>query len=470
MQSPTSHPANADPTIQNPVPDLAVELRPIDSLVAFGRKTRSHTKDQIQKLATSIRTFGFNVPVLIDEEGKVLAGNARVEAARLIGLTELPCVPLAHMSPVQKRAFVIAENRLAELSGFDREALRIEFEELAALDLGFSLEVTGFTEPQIDAIVLGGEGGGEKGDAIPAVSGPPVSQLGDLWLMGDHRLLCADATDPASLKTLLGDEQARTVFTDAPYNVPVAGHVTSGGKHGEFVMASGEMSDAEFTDFLIKVAIQIEAALIPGGLAYFCMDWRHVRHTLDGAQAAKLQFLNLLVWDKTAGGMGSMYRSRHELIFLFKKTGGSHVNRVELGKNGRNRSNVWTYEGVNGFGAGKAKARELHPTVKPLALVRDAILDSTERGEVVLDLFNGSGTTLIATEQSGRRGRATELDPQYVDVGVIRWQDFTGREATLAATGQTFAQVQAERAALKVAAEPAVATPPPARVRVRVSA
>lgn len=468
--SPTMTTAARDAAGSADILGLSITYHPIHTLVALGRKTRSHTKDQIQKLATSIRTFGFNVPVLIDEEGKVLAGNARVEAARLIGLAEVPCVQLAHMTEAQKRAFVIASNRIAEESSWDREALKIEFEELAALDLGFSLEVTGFTEPQIDAIVLGGEGGGEKGDAIPAVSGPPVSQVGDLWLMGDHRLLCADATDPASLKTLLGDEQARTVFTDAPYNVPVAGHVTSGGKHGEFAMASGEMSDAEFTDFLIKVAIQIEAALIPGGLAYFCMDHRHIRHTLDGADAARLQFLNLIVWAKPAGGMGSFYRSRHELIFLFKKAGGSHVNRVELGKNGRNRSNVWTYEGVNGFGAAKAKARELHPTVKPLALVRDAILDSTERGEVVLDFFNGSGTTLIAAEQSGRRGRATELDPQYVDVGVIRWQDFTGREATLAATGQTFAQVQAERAALKVTAEPAVATPPPARMRVRVTA
>lgn len=467
--SPTMTTAARDAAGSADILGLSITYHPIHTLVALGRKTRSHTKDQIQKLATSIRTFGFNVPVLIDEEGKVLAGNARVEAARLIGLTELPCVQLGHMTEAQKRAFVIAANRIAEESSWDREALKIEFEELAALDLGFSLDVTGFTEPQIDAIVLGGEGGGEKGDAIPTVSGAPVSRVGDLWLMGDHRLLCADATDPASLTTLLGDEQARTVFTDPPWNVRVAGHVTSGGKHGEFVMASGEMSDAEFTDFLIKVVIQIEAALIPGGLAYFCVDWRHVRHTLDGAEATKLQFLNLLVWNKTAGGMGSMYRSRHELIFLFKKPGGSHVNRVELGKNGRNRSNVWNYEGVNGFGAAKAKARELHPTVKPLALVRDAILDSTERGDVVVDLFNGSGTTLIAAEQSGRRGRATELDPQYVDVGIIRWEDFTGREATLAATGQTFAQVRAERAALKVVAEPAIATPPPARVRVRVT-
>ena len=467
--SPTMTTAARDAAGSADILGLSITYHPIHTLVALGRKTRSHTKDQIQKLATSIQTFGFNVPVLIDEEGKVLAGNARVEAARLIGLPEVPCVQLAHMTEAQKRAFVIAANRIAEESSWDREALKIEFEELAALDLGFSLEVTGFTEPQIDAIVLGGEGGGEKGDAIPTVSGAPASQLGDLWLLGDHRLLCADATDPASLKTLLGDEQARTVFTDAPYKLEIAGQVTSGGKHGEFVMASGEMSDAEFTAFLIKVAIQIEAALIPGGLAFFCMDHRHIRHTLDGADAARLQFLNLIVWDKTAGGMGSMYRSRHELIFLFKKTGGSHVNRVELGKNGRNRSNVWAYAGVNGFGAAKAKARELHPTVKPLALVRDAILDSTERGDVVVDLFNGSGTTLIAAEQSGRRGRATELDPQYVDVGIIRWEDFTGREATLAATGQTFAQVRAERAALKVVAEPAIATPPTARVRVRVT-
>ena len=226
------------------------------------------------------------------------------------------------------------------------------------------------------------------------------------------------------------------MFTDPPYNVAVAGHVTSGGKHGEFVMASGEMSDEEFTDFSAKVMMRASETLIDGGVAYYCMDRRHMEHTLAASKSAGLDLLNLVVWDKKAGGMGSFYRSRHELIFVFRKPGASHLNRVELGKHGRDRANVWTYEGVNGFGAAKAKAREMHPTVKPLGLVRDAILDCTQKGDPVLDLFSGSGTTIIAAESAGRRGFATELDPRYVDVGVIRWQEFTGREARLASTGQ----------------------------------
>ncbi len=257
--------------------------------------------------------------------------------------------------------------------------------------------------------------------------------------------MCADATDLASLETLLAGECAQTVFTDPPYNVAIGGHVTSNSRHAEFVMASGEMSDAAFAGFLHQVWTQISAALVPGGLAYFCMDWRHMRHTLESMDGTELELLNLIVWDKTAGGMGSFYRSRHELVFLVKKPGAPHLNRVQLGSNGRDRSNVWVYEGVNGFGSSKARTRDLHPTVKPLAMVIDALLDSTERGGVVLDLFSGSGTSLIAAQETRRRGRAMDLDPRYVDTGVIRWQDYTGQEAVLAETGETFTQVRARR-------------------------
>lgn len=316
------------------------------------------------------------------------------------------------------------------------------------MDLSFSLELTGFSSAKIDSIVFGGESAHRSGDAIPALPDQIVSRRGDLWLLGESRLLCADATAPASFETLLAGEKVRVIITDGPYNVEIAGHVTSGGKHGEFVMASGEMSDDEFTDFETKVMERSLEALIGGGLLYFFMDWRHMKHTLAAAERVGLELLNLLVWVKGAGGMGSFYRSGHELVFLFRKRGASHLNRVELGKHGRNRTNVWTYEGVNGFGDGKAKAREMHPTVKPWVMIKDAILDCTAKGDAVLDLFSGSGTTIIAAEQSGRRGFATELDPRYVDVGVIRWQEFTGREARLASTGQTFREVRAERARL----------------------
>ena len=219
------------------------------------------------------------------------------------------------------------------------------------MDLSFSLELTGFSSAKIDSIIFGGESGDRSENAIPALPDQVVSRVGDLWQLGDSRLLCADATDPASFEHLLAGEKVRVVFTDPPYNVAIAGHVTSGGKHGEFVMASGEMTDDEFTGFSTKVMLRARENLIDGGLLYYCMDHRHMEHTLDAASAAELERLNLIVWDKKAGGMGSFYRSRHELIFLFRKPGASHLNRVELGKHGRDRSNVWTYEGVNGFGA-----------------------------------------------------------------------------------------------------------------------
>ena len=444
----------------------AIQQRPIEGLIAFGRKSRVHSRDQITQIALSITTFGFNNPVLVDEDGKVLSGNARVEAARLLKWLTVPCVQASHMTSVQKRAYVIAENRLGELASWDNDVLRLEFEELIEIKTDFSLEVTGFSDPQIDSIVLAGEGGGERGDNIPAPPEDPVSEVGDLWLLGDHRLACGDATKSEVVGRLMNGVEARTVFTDPPYNVPVAGHITSGGQHGEFVMASGEMSDTEFTTFLTRVIDRILETLAPGGLAYFCMDWRGAKPTLDAAATAGAELINLCVWDKTAGGMGSLYRSRHELVFVLRKPGASHINRVQLGSNGRNRANVWAYTGVNGFGAKKAKMREMHPTVKPLALVRDAILDSTARGDAVLDLFSGSGTTLIAAEHSGRRGFATELDPRYVDVGIIRWQDFTGRQARLAATGETFDEVRAKR----LAAASNVVSLPPARVRTRLAA
>jgi len=427
--------------------DLKIDYASISELAPLGRVARIHTKAQIADIKKSIREFGFAVPLLVDDDGKVLAGTARLEAARSLGMTHVPTVRLSHLSPAQKRAFVIAENRLAERSGWDKATLKAELLELSDIELGFDLTVIGFNEAEIDAIVLGGDDAGEFGDAVPAVEEKAVSRLGDLWEMGEHRLICGDALLGWVLALLMGDERARTVFTDPPYNVPVQGHVTSSTQHGEFGMASGEMSDDEFTSFLAQVWEQIEAWLVPGGLAFMCMDWRHMRHVLDGANDRRLELLNLIVWNKKVGGMGSQYRSQHELIFLLKKLGEAHTNRIMLGKNGRDRSNVWTYEGVGGFGLSKAKAREMHPTVKPLALVRDAILDTTARGDVVLDLFGGSGTTLIAAHDSKRRARLVELDPKYVDVSIRRWQDFSGKQARLAGTGETFAQVQARRAA-----------------------
>lgn len=442
----------------------SIEHIPIVELGLGSRQLRIRKKSVLDAMGASIRQFGFLVPVLIDADNRIICGKGRAEAARLIGMAEVPCIRVNHLSDAEKRVFAIAENQLGQLAGWDQETLRIELTELSGLDLSFSLELTGFSSAKIDAIVFGGEGSNAREDAIPSLPDQVVSQVGDLWHLGDCRLLCGDATLPESFSTLLEGEEVRAVFTDPPYNVAVAGHVTSGGKHGEFVMASGEMSDDEFTAFSTNVMQRAGENLIDGGVVYYCMDWRHMEHTLSAARTAKLDLLNLIVWDKKAGGMGSFYRSRHELIFLFRKPGASHLNRVELGKHGRDRANVWTYEGVNGFGAAKAKAREMHPTVKPLGLVRDALLDCTAKGDAVLDLFSGSGTTIIAAESIGRRGFATELDPRYVDVGVVRWQEFTGREAVLAATGQTFREVRAERASASAAAPAPAPTSSTAKV------
>lgn len=453
---------------------LAINIRYVSpaSLVAFGRKARTHSADQISKIADSIRTFGFAVPIIIDEDDKVIAGNARIEAAIKLGMAIVPVVTLSHLSASQKRAFALAENKIASLAGWNTAVLRLEFQELLEIDLDFSLEVTGFVEPQIDALVFGKDAPA-AGDEIPKLTGAATSQLGDLWELGRHRLLCGDSTDQATVARLLAGEKARVAFEDFPYNVRVAGHVTSSKRFSEFAMASGEMSDEEFTTFLERAFARTVESLVPGGLIYGCMDFRHMRHILDGAERNGLELLNLIVWDKQTGGMGSFYRSRHELIFLFSVPGAPHLNRVQLGKHGRDRCNVWTYPGVNGFGAEKAREREMHPTVKPLAMVRDALLDSTKRGDAVLDLFSGSGTTLIAAEESGRRGYAMDLDPRYIDTAIQRWQDFCGGEAQLVGSGKTFREVRAERAsaaAARVMLTPAVTSPPHARVRTRTAA
>lgn len=443
---------------------LAVEVLSIATLVLGSRQLRIRKKSVLEVMGASIRQFGFLIPVIIDAENRIICGKGRVQAARLVGMTDVPCIRITHLSDAERRVFAIAENQIGQLAGWDQETLKIELKELAGMDLSFSLELTGFSAPKIDSIIFAGESGDARENAIPALTDEIVSRIGDLWELGESRLLCGDATTAESFETLLAGEKVRVVFTDPPYNVAVAGHVTSGGMHGEFVMASGEMSDGEFTEFSTKTMRRASENLIDGGLLYYCMDHRHLEHTLAAAKAVGLERLNLIVWDKQAGGIGSFYRSRHELIFLFRKPGASHLNRVELGRHGRNRSNVWTYEGVNGFGAAKAKAREMHPTVKPLGLVRDAIMDCTAKGDAVLDLFSGSGTTIIASEQAGRRGFATELDPRYVDVGVVRWQEFTGREARLASTGQTFREVRTERHA-RPSAE--IIPLPERRVRVR---
>lgn len=372
------------------------------------------------------------------------------EAAKLLKLDKIPIVRLSHLSAAQRRAYVIADNAIALKSGWDRDMLAIEFQGL--IDIGFDVELTGFEVGEIEVVL--DDAAGKTADAdraddeVPEVTaGPAISRLGDVWLLGWHVLACGDSRDPATYRALLGDALADMVVTDPPFNVKIDGHVSGLGatKHREFAMASGEMSEAEFTAFLssfLRVSVE---HVRPGAILYVFMDWRHIWELLAAGRTCGLELKNLCVWRKDNAGMGSFYRSRHELVLVFKAPGGPHTNNFELGQHGRSRTNVWEYAGVNSFRKGRLDELAMHPTVKPVALVADAIKDVSRHKEIVLDPFLGSGTTLIAAEKTGRCGRGIELDPRYVDVAVRRWQVFTGKQATLAATGQTFEDVEQER-------------------------
>jgi hypothetical protein len=357
------------------------------------------------------------------------------------------------MTAAQKRAYVIADNKLALNAGWDEDLLALELGELFALELDFDLTLTGFEMAEIDLLIGSGVAADPKADAVPEAdpAAPPVSRSGDLWLCGSHRVLCGDATRPEPFTTLLGSERAQTVFIDPPYNVPIDGHVCGLGaiQHPEFVMASGEMTEAEFIRFLQTVFGHLIAHSGDGSIHFVCMDWRHVYELLTAARGLYAEQKNLCIWNKDNGGMGSLYRSKHELVFVFKAGSGPHINNVELGKHGRYRTNVWDYAGVNSLKAGRLEELALHPTVKPVALVADAILDCSNRGGLVLDCFLGSGTTLIAAEKTGRRAAGMELDPIYVDTVLRRWQEFTGEEAVHAETGRSFAEESALRAAVR---------------------
>ena len=411
---------------------------------------RTHSKKQIRQIAASIEQFGFINPVLIDRDGRIVAGHGRVEAAKFLGLDTVPTICLETLTEAEIRAYVIADNRLAELAGWDQEMLAIELQGLSALDLDFDVTITGFETPEIDILIGGLNADGEEDpdDELPLIDeGPAVTQPGDIWCIGKHRLICGDATDPDTFARLLDGATAQLIFTDPPYNVPIEGHVSGLGKvkHREFAMASGEMTEAEFTDFLATVFHNLARHSANGSIHFICMDWRHLGEVSVAGHDAYTELKNLCVWSKTNGGMGTLYRSQHELIFVFKVGSGPHINNVELGKHGRYRTNLWTYPGINSFGKGRDAELALHPTVKPVRLVADAILDCSRRGGIVLDAFAGSGTTLVAAETTGRRGYGIELDPRYCDGIVQRLTVATKAEAIHEATGKSFAEIERER-------------------------
>ncbi|WP_261404497.1 DNA modification methylase [Chenggangzhangella methanolivorans] len=409
------------------------------------------------------------IPVTLEDDGTLIAGHGRVAAAKLLGRKSVPAVRVSHLDDAQKRALRLADNKIAENAGWDKKLLAIEFAELVAIDLktdiSFDLTVTGFASPEIDRLIETGGAEGEQkdeDDSVPETPGQLVTRLGDMFELGDHRIVCGDSTDLATYAALLGDEKAAMSISDAPYNVSIRNHVGSS-RHSEFVMGVGEMTAEAFTTFLANFLMMCSRFCRAGAVHMAFMDWRHMAEMLAAGAASKLELKNLCVWDKGSGAMGSLYRSQHELVFVFKEPSAPHANNVQLGKFGRNRTNVWAYPGA----AGLRKELELHPTPKPVAMIADAIRDVSNRNDIVLDAFSGSGTTIIAAAKTGRRARVIELDPAYVDVAIRRWEAWSGGVARHVETGASFAELAAMRSAKSDETPEPEVEPAPAAIRVR---
>jgi DNA modification methylase len=436
---------------------MKIEFTRVGELRPYPNNARTHSKKQIRQIANSIKKFGFCNPVLVDDAKQIIAGHGRVEAAKLLGIDAVPTCRLSHLSEAEKRAYILADNKLAANAGWDKELLAIELQGLIELD--FEIELTGFEMPEIDLILeeadeAKGSSSGPEEEVPQYPSGPVVTQSGDLWVLGNHRLLCADARDQGPYERLLAGAKAQFVFTDPPYNVAIDRNVCGLGRirHRDFAMGCGEMNEPEFTTFLQTVFERLAENTVDGSIHQICMDWRHVWEMLAAGRAVYGELKNLCVWNKTNAGMGTFYRSKHELVFVWKSGTAAHINNFELGQHGRSRTNVWDYAGISSMHAGRLEELAMHPTVKPVAMVADAIKDCSRRGALVLDPFCGSGTILLAAERTGRKARAIEIDPTYVDVGVRRWQSYTGKAAILASSGETFEMIEEQRAAKPAAA------------------
>jgi len=430
----------------------AIVERPIASLTPYARNARTHSKKQIRQIASSIERFGFVNPVLIRDTGEIVAGHGRVEAAKHLGLKSVPTLALSHLSETELKAYVLADNKLALNAGWDREILALELQGLIELD--FDVELTGFSLAEIDLTLdeareASTEARDAPEDEVPLSEGPVVTAPGDIWRLGRHRLICGDAQDGDVFRRLMGEGTADLVFTDPPYNVKIDGNVCGLGsvRHREFAFASGEMSEEQFTCFLQNTLGSAASVMRDGAIAFVCMDWRHMGELLAAGRRCFSELKNLVVWNKTNGGMGTFYRSKHELIFVFKNGEGPHTNSFGLGETGRSRTNVWDYAGVSSMSAARAEELGMHPTVKPVAMIADALRDCSRRGEIVLDCFGGSGSTLIAAEKTGRVARLIEYDPQYCDTIVRRWERMTGKRAVDNASGATFEDRQEAAAA-----------------------
>jgi DNA modification methylase len=439
-----------EPTLQSTgtKAPLVITYRRTADLNPYSGNARTHSRAQKRKLAKSIRSFGFVNPILIDSTDTIIAGHARFAAALLLKLEQVPTIRLEALTPDQVRAYVIADNRLAEDAGWDEQILKVELQALVLND-HIDISLTGFEISEIDIRI--GENAVEHdlADDLPEEQAQVVTRIGDIWKLREHRTICGDARAAAAFETLMNGRQAALTFCDIPYNLKIEGNVSGKGvvKHSNFAMATGEMSEAEFTQFMEITFGHLAHHSTNGSVHFICMDWRHLRELLDAGSSIYSDLLNMCVWVKDNGGQGSLYRSQHELIFVFRNGKGKHQNNIQLGRFGRYRTNVWKYPGVRGLSQQQGEEGNLlalHPTVKPVALIADAILDCSVPGDLVLDSFLGSGSTLIAAERVRRTCYGMEIEPRYVDTAVRRWQTYTGENALHAATGQTFTELSIE--------------------------
>ena len=436
-----------------PLSEMPVVQRRIDSLIPDPQNAREHSRTQLRMLGKAITAFGIITPILIDHELNIISGEARAKAAEASGFDVVPTVLVDHLSPAQILQFKIADNQIATLATWNDPKFALSLKTLSEIETNFDFELVGLTIPEADiriqSLTIASVDRPDPDDAAVA-PGPAVCKLGQIWRLGRHLIICGSSLEPETFVELLGQERVAACFSDPPYNVPIHGFVSGKGKrrHREFGCAVGDMSDPVFIAFLMKALARAAEFSADGSVHYWCMDWRHIDALLAAGRATYDELLNLCVWIKNNGGMGSLYRSSHELIPVFRKGSKAHRNNVQLGKFGRNRTNTWSYPGANTFlrSAEDADLMAQHPTPKPVQMVADALLDVTARNDLVLDSFLGSGATLMACERIGRQCRGIELDPLYIDLAIRRWQRLTGDDAILESTGQTFNALEAEAA------------------------
>ena len=415
-------------------PGLHIERWPLERLIPYARNPRTHTQEQVAQLAASIAEFGFVNPVLVGADGVIIAGHARVMAARKLGVAEAPVIVLDHLSESQRRALVIADNRLAQNAGWDEEMLRVELEALREDE--FNLDLLGFADDEIEALLADPEesiAGNTEDDAVPGTPETAVTVPGDVWLLGDHRLLCGDSTQIDAVEKVLGGGLADMVFTDPPYNVNYGATMKDKLRGKNRAIKNDNLGDG-FEQFLRDACANILA--VTKGAVYICMSSSEL-HTLHKAfTAAGGHWSTFLIWAKNTFTMGRAdYQRQYEPILYGWKEGSDHY-----WCGARDQGDVWFVK--------KPVANDLHPTMKPVELVERAIRNSSKSRDTVLDPFAGSGSTLIACEKTGRQARLIELEPRYCDVIIRRFEEFSGKRAVLESDGRGFAEIALERGAV----------------------